>query len=747
MSSESKLFLLSIIAVCGVSFYFYDDVFAAQYSWNESPMPTITWSSVGSNPIFIDSDKNGDIDCIMNMSYNSTAVTFTRSYGTSCVPLVSVKVTLPGSDGQGNENVKLWNDEIYVGRHNGIPNATLSKVNWKTGTSSADMLHSTIIRSGIGFNTVGHDYFISAFNTPTLLVGASVYNGLCPPHPSPIGGGGICVYITIKNSTNTIYNYECYQTQVAGTGSGGFSGNRLTDSSWTWQVNQYCVTPGSINHWNILSGSTSAQTSGLKTGWCSGTSCSNNYGINSLNISPVSIGAYVISPTIKINTLGIEIPGQLITNGSNYSLKPTLSSDLWKNLMQIDKVSDFDKLSHLHYKILGLSSQKPLALYNSTGTYRLVDLNAGTISDIFPTSFFDNRAWDLVVIDDYTGATSYNNKAIGTALTAYTHILKTPSLTTSSQSLYGGLILPSGWVIKVDTGTTLRDIFPKWSDSKDFTPSFLGITSGLTSLSVEIKGAPTDYAARIYDLGKVDTEKILWSVHELTADHSFAVDLPTGKCVTIIGITTDIIPGDETDYGTLCASGVMPKQLIYTQNLAFTFWNLPFGASHTYDQNSGILKTKVRSDTQPFGYTVKVYNADNSLYNSTTYSGITTNSTTFDLKSYNASGSTKPSKIEIYDDNNKLVYYATIGVPSYLSGVGSFFAQYMSIDGFNILYMLPIIFAAMFTRNSVSIGTGLTVVFIATLSYLGLITIPDLVIYLLIFIAVVGMLAYRLLRD
>jgi len=51
----------------------------------------------------------------------------------------------------------------------------------------------------------------------------------------------------------------------------------------------------------------------------------------------------------------------------------------------------------------------------------------------------------------------------------------------------------------------------------------------------------------------------------------------------------------------------------------------------------------------------------------------------------------------------------------------------------------------MFTRNSVAIGTGMTVAFIATLAWLGVIVIAEPILYLMIFVTVLGMIAYRML--
>ena len=77
----------------------------------------------------------------------------------------------------------------------------------------------------------------------------------------------------------------------------------------------------------------------------------------------------------------------------------------------------------------------------------------------------------------------------------------------------------------------------------------------------------------------------------------------------------------------------------------------------------------------------------------------------------------------------------------------AFFHQYLSYQGFDLLSFIPLVFAAMFTRNTVGIGTALTVVLIATLSWFSIVVIPDQDIVIMIVIAAIAMIGYRQLYQ
>lgn len=281
------------------------------------------------------------------------------------------------------------------------------------------------------------------------------------------------------------------------------------------------------------------------------------------------------------------------------------------------------------------------------------------------------------------------------------------------------------------------------------TPTSFFIDS--TGTSIYVMGSTTDKVYRLQLNTAWDIETIgisqypyIWSQGQLQADKSYSVELPSGTCKDIFIRDASVTDINWESLGSLCASGVMPKSITYSANLGFTFWSLPYGVSHTFNQGDEELTTKVRHDTAPYSYTVKVFDANGAEQSSDFF---TANSTTIDTQVISTNNVTLPAIVRVYDNNNEQIYYGNLGVPSYLSGVGAWFDEWLTIEGFNLLFMLPIIFGAMFTRNTVGIGTMSTVVLIATLNWFGLIAIPETALYLMIFVAVIGVIAYKKLYD
>ncbi|QDI73913.1 hypothetical protein HOV56_gp24 [Nitrosopumilus spindle-shaped virus] len=398
----------------------------------------------------------------------------------------------------------------------------------------------------------------------------------------------------------------------------------------------------------------------------------------------------------------------------------------------------------LSNSIVGENLPTAMFLFTSEGNDYVGKFTTTGISYALLSDFdFTNKALQTYVADDVFG--NVGTQSSTTVLPEVYFSLETPSGIIPSNSS-GFFALVSGYSTTVPT--IVSSVNPSHTNYNTILPFLVTPLSPVTTLIVDIQNI--DNANTVVVLKNTDTllgERYIWDTITLDATSSFTVDLPSNECVEIFVHDGSTNPGGaEETLGTLCASGTMPKEIIYSANLAFTFWTLPFGASHTFSQTGDILTTRVRSDTAPFDYTVKVYHSNGTLYNSTTYSNISTNATTFDLRTFNSSGADYPSRIEILDDNGNIAYYATIGFPNYFSSISSYFAQWFVVEGFNLLYMLPIVFAAMFTRNTVGIGTGLTVVFISVLAWTGLIAIDEIVVYLMIFIAVIGLLAYRTLR-
>lgn len=377
---------------------------------------------------------------------------------------------------------------------------------------------------------------------------------------------------------------------------------------------------------------------------------------------------------------------------------------------------------------------------NSTSFLKQIGyINDKTISYFPVDQDLTNRALGYYLVDD--SPTEFSTQLITQDLSVKNFDVVTPT-TTYNVNEYGALTLLSGYYGQ-GVGIS-RFAVPELTNSSSIIPYIVGTNSSQTTLTVNIKNAPSDFSVILYDSVEFNSVPYAWSIQRTTADKSFVVDLPNGKCVQVFGRDTSDLSNPWEDLGEVCANGVMPKQITYLSNLAFTFWTLPWGTSHSYTQDSTSLETMVRHETLPFSYYVNIYHANGTLANSTSFTETTT---PLDTQTFNTTNVDLPAKLVITDSLNSTLYVANIGYPSYLSGVSAWFNEWFEIDGFNLLYMLPIIFAAMFTRNSVAIGSILTVGMIALLSWLGLIVVEEVIMYLLVFVAVVGMIAYRLVRG
>jgi len=650
-------------------------------------------------------------------------------------------VTFP-SNYTSTTKIKIYGDEVWVGDFSGGCAGTVGTWNVTDGTTIPYRHTDALNRCG-GQNPQ-YGFVQNQWGEPTILLYHYTYSfAIC---------GDRCADMEVTNSTHVISD------QATNCGNSGASTGTFT---YTWMdvdtTSGSCNLDKEVDFQHNLDGNIPSKHKICGETGCYGQLYTFDVG-NTGSISnsiPVGTSGWWFSPTIDQFYQGRFIPGgEYIANSTTPFYMTHGMNDpgrtLFKEWFAEDKLNDeFYRTMMTHYKILDNSetSVPGFSVYDDGVNRYIIQWDAS--QSLYATNNVDwsNKAYEFYVNDDYTGASTYVSRLESSGALSHNLFIQTPTTTYSSVATAGAYVLPSGYELSLDSGATLREVHPKFTNTESLRYWFPGLTTGLTSLSVDIKNTPPDFAVAFYDTLSIDGQNYLWATIPLTADGSVTVDLPTGECVSLVGHETDTTALISTNFGQLCASGTMPKELVYSQNLAFTFWTLPFGASHVYETDTETLNTKVRSEVAPFEYTVNVSHANGTIYNSTLYSGVTTNSTTFDLRQLDITNVTKPGKLEIYDGNNKLVYYATIGVPSYFSGVASFFAQELTIEGFNILYMLPIIFAAMFTRNTVGIGTALTVASIALLSWLGLIVIEETIIYLLVFIAVIGMIAYRKLIN
>lgn len=729
--------ILFLISICILLFFSVDQVYAAQYPWETSNI-NLSWSNLPANIMFFDLDADGYSDAIYTWSGGGAGnLVITKQYGVPGLSTVNINTT--DSTFSASNGIKIYGEELWLHESASQVCSKGSSTNVVTDIDivydfEVDATGSAITQPCGNGNSGGSEMIRGAFGEMIIGGQQSAFSiAVC-------GGSNYCYNWVAKNSTYTFLDAS------ATVGSQSTS-NSVSSSSTTFlDFNNDISGVFSIETFDNSAAEVDDKLGKDNLGFCFDTGCEYDAGTSVTNVLPggVTFGDHIKDASIKIYASGA-------TFNFTSSVNPQLES-LWLDYLIIP-ITPEEIVTKLHWKILDptLTVNTPFLIFKDTGsTFRLISLGVtAKITTAFdPVALMNNRAWDFVLNDDFTGATPFVSKAPGTAMTNWAVSITDGSTTWNSLQTYGAYVLPSGYTQRPDASATARQFTPLWTNSQTLFPAFDGLTTGLTALSVLVQNAPVDYALIFQDsTATLNGLNYYWGMFPLTADHSATIDLPISKCVLVTGATTDTQIAELIEYGTLCASGAMPKNLIFTQNLAFTFWTLPWGADHNYNQPTSILTTKVRSDFSPFDYTVIVYHSNGTVFNSTLYQGITTNATTFDKRFFNASGADLPSRMEILDNSGKIIYYATIGFPNYFSATASFFSQWFVLDGFNLLYMLPIVFAAMFTRSTVGIGTGLTVAFISVLAWTGIIVIDEIVVYALIFFAILGMLAYRQLRN
>ncbi|QDI74091.1 hypothetical protein [Nitrosopumilus spindle-shaped virus] len=700
------------------------EVDASLYSYDETTF-NVPWTTVTNGIILHNSTSNESV--VYSQTVTTTQHTFTKVLGTwgqnsltltsSCT--VSASCGFRGLETYGNMIGGGWSQE---------GNGPDRHWNYVKSLNATDGVQKQATVSFCNDNPYSL-YSSTVFFPFTLFILDESQNyevvgaGSCQLNNVPSRSSGV-----VAANGTSFYSNASYQSAAGGVNHGGVT-NHGRWGNGTSSTNAVTTTAGAF-------------------GSCDSTTCSmwgqNNSTITrSLNFATaLAVSQYsVISPELTQVRQGIDVTPTIDQRFGSTGIAQANWED---NLYDQDVIHE---ALNLHHIILGESTPGIAFIFTVSGVdyfgyTTTTGIKYTALSNI--TAELTDRAVQSYGVDNTS--VTLSGLPVSSALPAVTYSIVTPT-TTSSSDARGFFSLISGYNTLVPTITsTVNPSLTNYEDNP-LIPWIVTPTGSTTALTVEIKNLRTDYTIMLKSPNTLAGENYVWDTVTLDAGGQFTVDLPSGTCVEVVVFDASTNPvGAQESLGQICASGAMPKVIIYSANLAFTFWTLPFGASHTFSETGDILTTRVRSDTNPFDYTVKIYHSNGTLYNSTLYSGVTTNSTTFDLRTFNASGADYPSRIEIYDDNNSLVYYATIGFPNYFSSVASFFAQWFVVEGFNLLYMLPIVFAAMFTRNTVGIGTGLTVVLISVLAWFGLIVIDEVMVYLLIFIAIIGLLAYRTLR-
>lgn len=287
-------------------------------------------------------------------------------------------------------------------------------------------------------------------------------------------------------------------------------------------------------------------------------------------------------------------------------------------------------------------------------------------------------------------------------------------------------------VVESDVGRTLPFI-----NGRD-----LVYAEEFTNYNIHVKLATGDsedfYVKVLYQGLQVDQSNF-------DAGDNAQVRLLYGQCYTVQYVEST--SGDVRSTSNLCADDVIFKEDVILSELGFTFWSARWGGSHIWDTDTKILTTIVHHNDVPYNYTVVVLNNTGNAIVNQTFTGVvdTLDTQQFNLTAFTGEG---PFRVKYFTEEGQKFY------DQYFEIEGNWFAPFEGLvndslgtfSGWGILLFLPIIFAAIFTRNTAGIGGGMIVAFIGLIVVFGILTVPAGVLVLITFVAIVGILAYRVLQ-
>jgi hypothetical protein len=246
-------------------------------------------------------------------------------------------------------------------------------------------------------------------------------------------------------------------------------------------------------------------------------------------------------------------------------------------------------------------------------------------------------------------------------------------------------------------------------------------------------GSPTEYYALVLYGGK-DVDR-----GQYDAANNVQLRLAYGQCYDLQQVR--ILDGDVSATSRICADDVVFKESVIITTLGFTFYSLPWGATHIWDELTSMVTSVVNRNSVPYDYRVEITNSTGYLlYNSTFTAPAEQDVQAFNMTAY---GPQAPFKITILDENDITRHTSWFGQGGgWLANVKVMFDE-IEFNGWGILLFLPLIFAAMFTRSTAGIGGAMVAVFVGVLVFIGAIEVPEIALLFMVIAAVVGLLAYR----
>ena len=315
-----------------------------------------------------------------------------------------------------------------------------------------------------------------------------------------------------------------------------------------------------------------------------------------------------------------------------------------------------------------------------------------------------------------------------------------PSLNTTITK-YPMVTIPSGYTMRTTSTaeSVIRTLDPRWTNTLGNDYPAISTTSSLFPIILTINNAPTDSSLWLANSAQViNNVNSAWCITQLDTTHTAECDIPVNQCPLVYVADISQSPAIYVYEGTVCATGTNQKTIAYINTVPTSFFTMSSSATTSYTPATNGLLATIRGPSTGYSFSIIIKNQTGAItqnYTSSTTGSIFTHT-------FNVTNATKPASVYISVGGNQ-IYQSYLGSPFSLASVSSFFHTYFSYQGFDFLSLIPIIFASMFTRNSVGAGMIVTVVAIATLSWLSVVVIPDLYIAIMAIIAIIGMIGYR----
>ena len=683
MKALTEFSVIAFIIVSG--FIFLQVANATPYAWNQSPIQ-VSWTVIPVDNSMTISDINRD--GVGDLIYTRNAITMTKKFGSTGVASFIINAGPTARD-----IVYVKEDRVLQWWRNGAAcsiNVVASQWSLLTGTN---------------FTTSK----VSTTNTGTFTAATGLIN---------------------KNNNTA---FICRQSD----GVPILAGLAVKDNP---NVNGTFTTTGSAGgpyHIQIIG-------SGKRIYTYENTLYSNNTDTSTQYVAKTTTNILTNVPAMTIpSNVYVDNNIKLFSSALDYPERTIMTTTLLSSRLDMPANNTMSIITTLPPRILHTAFTTPpvyLQLDDGTTTYFAAIIGTNlyyTDYNSLLSQIESNRAFQNYRIDP-TG--TFITTPISTAMPTQALTVLFANGTSIAYTSPAQLVLPSGYYLQVPTLT--RYYYPDFSNTLVAMP-IGSITGSFSILTAIANNAPQNSAVKITNSSLYNnTLSYVDAVTFLQADRSVSVSLRNNACHEFFISDSSQKTPNWVSQGTLCNSGTMPKTIAYTLNLPLTFWTLVWGAAHNYTTTNNNLQTDVRHDTTPYTYNVVVKHSNGTVAINQTF----TTSNEPDVRNFNVSSVAKPASLYIKSDSaqGSQIYSAYLGSPVTLASVASFFHTYFSYGGFDLISFIPIVFAAMFTRNTVGLGAVLTVVCIATLSWLSVVPIPDVYITIMAIVSIIGMIGYKI---